>query len=177
MQRLFPTLLAAAAAALPGIVFAHEFKVGEIVIDHPYSRAMLPGAKVGGGYLTITNGGTKDRLVGASAGRAGSVQIHEMKMDGGIMVMRELKDGIAIPAHGNVELKPGGYHIMFMNVAQPFKQGEEVKAKLLFEKAGAVEVEFTVGPPAGDGAAMSHDTDAKADDVNDPHKGHGEHKP
>jgi copper(I)-binding protein len=164
MKRTLINLLVAFAAALPGAAFAHEFKVGEIAIDHPWSRAMLPGAKVGGGYLTITNGGDGDRLVSATAERAGTVQIHEMKMDGGIMVMREMKGGIAVPAHGTLELKPGGYHIMFMNVTQSFKEGEEIKATLVFEKAGPVDVEFAVGPAGG--GAMSHDAHAK---------GHGDH--
>ncbi|MDI7862330.1 copper chaperone PCu(A)C [Rhizobiaceae bacterium n13] len=141
----------------PGAALAHDFKIGEIEIGHPYARAMLPGAKVGGGYLELTNHGGADRLVSVSSDRAASVQIHEMKMDGGIMEMRELKDGIAVPADTTVELKPGGYHLMFMNVAQPFKEGEMVKATLTFEKAGSVDVELMVGPPAGGAPDMKHD--------------------
>jgi periplasmic copper chaperone A len=159
LSRLFAILL---VAALPGVAIAHGFKVGDIDIGHPYSRAMLPGAKVGGGYLKITNNGAADRLVSVTSDRAAEVQIHEMKMDSGIMTMRELKDGVAIPANGTVELKPGGFHLMFMNVTQPFKEDEMVKATLTFEKAGTVEVEFAVGPPAG-GAAAKHDD----------HAGHG----
>lgn len=164
MKRILLTLLVTFATTLSGTAFAHEFNVGQVMIDHPWSRAMLPGAKVGGGYLTITNGGDADRLVSASAGRAGTVQIHEMKMDGGIMIMRELKEGVVVPAHGAVELKPGGYHIMFMNVAEPFKEGEEIKATLVFENAGPVDVEFTVGPAAGGDGAMAHDKHAKGHD-------------
>lgn len=133
---------------------AHGFKVGELEIGHPYSRAMLPGAKVGGGYLKIVNPSkTADRLVSVSSDRATSVQIHEMSMDGTIMKMRELPQGIAVPAGETVELKPGGYHLMFMNVSEPFKEGEMVKAVLTFEKAGPVEVEFAVGPAGGDAHA------------------------
>ncbi|KQZ50041.1 hypothetical protein ASD54_14200 [Rhizobium sp. Root149] len=144
--------LAAVLLTLVGVTsaFAHGFQIGDLKIGHPYSRAMLPGAKVGGGYLKITNAGADDRLVSASSDRAASVQIHEMKMDGGIMEMRELKDGLAVPANSTVELKPGSYHLMFMNVAQPFKEGEMVKAKLVFEKAGSVDVEFAVGPASGE---------------------------
>jgi periplasmic copper chaperone A len=137
-----------------GVAGAHGFKVGELEIGHPYSRAMLPGAKVGGGYLKIVNPGkTDDRLVSVSSDRATSVQIHEMSMDGAIMKMRELPQGIVVPAGGSLELKPGGYHLMFMNVSQPFKEGEMVKAVLTFEKAGPVEVEFAVGPAGGDAHA------------------------
>ena len=144
--------LAAVLLTLVGVTsaFAHGFQIGDLKIGHPYSRAMLPGAKVGGGYLKITNAGADDRLVSASSDRAASVQIHEMKMDGGIMEMRELKDGLAVPANSTVELKPGSFHLMFMNVAQPFKEGEMVKAKLVFEKAGSVDVEFAVGPANGE---------------------------
>ncbi|WP_137134450.1 copper chaperone PCu(A)C [Rhizobium sp. FKY42] len=158
--------LVAVLLTLVGVTsaFAHGFQIGDLKIGHPYSRAMLPGAKVGGGYLKITNAGADDRLVSASSDRAASIQIHEMKMDGGIMEMRELKNGLAVPANSTVELKPGSYHLMFMNVAQPFKEGEMVKAKLVFEKAGSVDVEFAVGPASGE---------AKND-----HSGHGagEHK-
>ena len=71
-------------------------------------------------------------------------------MNDNVMVMRELKDGLAIPANSTVELKPGGFHLMFMNVTQPFKEGEMIKAKLVFQKAGPVDVEFAVGPAGGD---------------------------
>lgn len=150
--------LIAALLALAGVTsaFAHGFKVGDLQIGHPYSRAMLPGAKVGGGYLKITNSGGDDRLVSVSSDRASSVQVHEMQMDNGIMIMRELKDGLAVPANSVVELKPGSYHLMFMNVTQPFKDGEMVKAKLVFEKAGPVDVEFAVGPAGGDAAKGDH---------------------
>lgn len=133
-----------------GTAEAHEFKVGDIEIGHPHSRAMLPVAKVGGGYMKLTNNGPDDRLVSATSDRAGSVEFHEMKMDGGVMQMRELPNGVALPAKATVELKPGGYHVMFMNVTQPFKEGEMIKATLVFEKAGPVDVEFSVGPVAGD---------------------------
>jgi copper(I)-binding protein len=139
---------------LPNLAVAHEFKIGEIEIGHPYARAMLPGAKVGGGYLKLTNNGADDRLIGVATDRAGTVQLHEMKMDGGIMVMRELKQGVDLPANTTVELKPGGFHLMFMNVSRPFKEGEMIKATLTFEKAGSVDVELAVGPPAG--AAATH---------------------
>ncbi|MGE6786429.1 copper uptake system-associated protein [Ensifer adhaerens] len=151
----------------PTAVFAHDFKLGALEIGHPYARAMLPGAKVGGGYLKIINNGPDERLVSATAARAGSVQLHEMKMDSGIMVMRELKDGVAVPASSTVELKPGGYHVMFMNVAEPFKEGEMIKATLTFEKAGSVDVEFKVGPAAGGAPEMKHDQHGGA------HGGHG----
>lgn len=139
-----------------GSAQAHEFKLGQIDIGHPYSRAMLPMAKVGGGYLKITNSGPADRLISIKSERSAAVEIHEMKMNGAVMEMRELDGGLAIPANSTVELKPGSYHLMFMNVAQPFKEGEMIKATLVFEKAGSVDVEFAVGPVAGDKGHDAH---------------------
>lgn len=139
-----------------GSAQAHEFKLGQIEIGHPYSRAMLPMAQVGGGYFKITNNGPADRLLRVTSERAGSVELHEMKMNGAVMEMRELDGGIAIPANTTVELKPGSYHLMFMNVPQPFKEGEMIKATLVFEKAGSVDVEFAVGPVAGEKGSDAH---------------------
>ncbi|MBF2714426.1 copper uptake system-associated protein [Agrobacterium vitis] len=162
-SRFATIVIATLAFVSPAL--AHEFKVGDIEIGHPYARAMLPGAKVGGGYLKLTNeGGTDDRLVSATSDRAGSIQLHEMKIDAGVMIMRELQGGIVIPKGQTIELKPGGYHVMFMNVQQAFKEGETVKATLTFEKAGSVEVEFSVGSPAGGAPEMKHDGHAKHGD-------------
>ena len=125
---------------------ADDVKIGNLTISAPYVRAMVPGAPVGGGYMTITNtGGTDDRLVAASSPRAVTVQIHEMKMDNDVMIMRELAGGLAIPAGKTIELKPGGYHLMFMKVAAPFLQGQTVRTSLKFEKAGTADVDFPVG--------------------------------
>lgn len=132
-------ITAALALALPASALAHHVDghvKGDIKAESAYSRAMLPVAKVGGGYLTIINSGAADRLVSASSEPAGDVQNHEMKMDGGVMEMRELKDGVAVPAHGPVELKPGSYHLMFMQVDKPFKEGETVKATLPSKRPG-----------------------------------------
>lgn len=154
-MKLFNTLAMAAALVLATQSFAHEFKAGDLEIQHPYARAMLPGAKVGGGYLEIVNEGrTDDRLVGVTSDRAPSVQLHQMSVDNGVMVMREVPDGISIPKGQTTSLKPGSYHLMFMNVPRPFKEGESVKAVLKFQNAGSVEVEFAVGPAAGGKPAM-----------------------
>ncbi len=147
------TLLAAfgLASLLSSIAFADDIKLGNLTISAPYVRAMVPGAPVGGGYVIITNAGdTDDRLVAASSPRAAKVQIHEMKMDNDVMIMRELPKGLPIPAGKTVELKPGGYHVMFMQVAEPFLQGQTVKTTLKFEKAGSVEVDFPVRSMAAD---------------------------
>jgi len=146
-------LLLAATGAAPAL--AQEAKAGDIVIQKPWARATPKGAEVGAGYLTIrNNGATADRLTGGSADFA-SVEVHQMKMEGGAMKMAELKDGLAVPAHASVGLAPGGYHIMFTHLTHPLTKGETVKATLNFEHAGPVEVAFPVLEvgAAGPGAA------------------------
>jgi uncharacterized protein YcnI/copper(I)-binding protein len=121
--------------------------VGDLNITAGFTKAMLPGQPVGGGFVTIANKGTSDdRLVSASSDRAGEVQLHEMAMEGDVMKMRQLPDGIPVPAGQTVELVPGGLHLMFFKVVEPFQEGQSVKVTLTFEKAGAVDVVLPVGP-------------------------------
>ena len=95
-----------------------------------------------------------DQLVSASSPAAGEVQLHEMAMDGNVMKMRQVKD-IPIPAGGSVELKPGGYHLMFLNLKGPFVAGQTVPVKLKFAKAGEMELKLPVNA-VGSSGAMSH---------------------
>jgi periplasmic copper chaperone A len=134
--------LALAASAAPA--FAQEFKAGDVVVEKPWARATPKGADVGAGYLTILNkGAAPDSLTGGAADFA-TVEIHEMKSENGVMQMRQITDGLAIPAGGSVTFAPGGYHIMFTHLAHPLTKGETVKATLNFEHAGPVAVEFKV---------------------------------
>ncbi len=119
-------------------------KLGALTLNMPWSRATTAGAKVGAGYLSISNDGQEDTLLSVTSAISERVEIHEMKMDNNIMRMRELDKGLVIPSKGNVDLKPGGYHIMFMNLKQQIKENETFKAKLTFAKAGMIEVEFNV---------------------------------
>lgn len=147
MTRSLSLITAAALIFGAGLASAHEFKAGALKIGHPWTRATPAGAKVGGGYLTIENtGSTADRLVSASASFAGKTEIHEMAVTNGVMTMRPLDKGLAIAPGAKVEFKPGGYHIMFMELKQPIEQGNVPKAILTFEKAGTVEVELKVEP-------------------------------
>ena len=137
---------------------AHDYTLGDLRIGHPWTRATAPTAKVGAGYMTIANrGGAPDRLVSASAAVAGRVEIHEMRMDGGVMRMRELAGGINLPAGAEVALRPGGNHLMLMDLRAPLKEGASVPVVLVFERAGRVEVELKVEPPGGPaGGAHGH---------------------
>ena len=99
--------------------------------------------KTGGGFLTITNKGTTpDRLIAARSPVSLKVEVHEMKMAGSVMRMREVDGGIEIPPGATVTLKPGGYHIMFMELKAPLAQGGKVPVTLVFEKAGSIDVEL-----------------------------------
>ncbi len=129
-------------------------KLGDLEISGGSVKAMLPGAKVGGGFLTIKNGGAgEDRLVAVESAAAARVEIHEMKMENDVMRMRKLDDGVALPAGETVELKAGGLHLMFMDVKTPFKEGDAVPVTLTFEKAGKVDATFPVGSAKGGEAA------------------------
>lgn len=143
----FALLCALAQAAL-----AQEFEGGELTLDHPWSRATPAGAKVAGGYLVIRNAGAEpDRLVSAASEISGRAEIHEMAVKDGVMTMRRLADGLAVPAKGEVALKPGSYHLMFLELKRPLKQGETFAGTLTFEKAGTVDVIFDVGSIAAAG--------------------------
>ena len=155
-------LLAAALAIVVSSASAHEYKAGSIEIKHPWARATPKGSEVAGGYMKLINTGTTpDRLIGGTNAVAGKFEIHEMSMDGGVMKMRPLPNGIEIKPGQTVELKPGSYHLMFIGLKQPFEQGKRVKGTLRFEKAGTVEVEYAV-EAIGGSPGTNHDE----------HKGH-----
>lgn len=119
--------------------------VGDLELTAGFTRAMLPGQPVGGGFVTITNNGHHgDVLVSVESPNAGHVELHEMAMVGEVMKMRALNDGIPVPAGETVELKPGGLHMMFMDVKEPFAEGATVPVKLVFKNAGAVEIALPV---------------------------------
>jgi copper(I)-binding protein len=150
MMKLKMLAAALVAAACVANAAAHEYKVQDLLVDHPWSRATPQGAKVGSGYLVIRNNGkSADRLVSVSSPNAGKVEIHQMTTTGGVMKMRPVEGGIAVQPGKTVELKPGGYHLMFMDLPAPFKQGDKIPATLEFEKAGKVDVEFNVEARGG----------------------------
>ncbi|WP_020174587.1 copper chaperone PCu(A)C [Methyloferula stellata] len=129
--------------------------VGSLEVAAPWLRATPGGAKVGGGYLRIINKGTEsDRLIGASIPIAKTGAVHEMSMDNGTMRMRELPNGLEIKPGETVELKPGGYHLMFEGLSEPLKAGASIHGTLSFAKAGKVDVTFKVGGIGDEGAPM-----------------------
>ena len=141
-RRLFLTA-AVSLIALP--VAAQDYKLGSLEITTPWTRATAPTARTGGGFMTITNKGTTaDRLVSARSTVSDKVEIHEMQMDGSVMRMRELAKGLDIPPGATVMLKPGSYHIMFMELKAPLAKDAKVPVTLVFEKAGSLDVQLDV---------------------------------
>ena len=150
------TCAAAFASFLGTPVRAEEVKAGDLVITQAWARATPKGAKIGGGYLTIENKGTApDRLIGGSADIAGSVQVHEMSMDGGVMKIHPLDKELAIEPGKTVKLAPGGYHLMMMDLKSPLKKGDKLPITLEFEKAGKVQVSLDVESVGAQGPTAS----------------------
>jgi len=134
MKRLFVLLAFAASPAL-----------AQVSIDQPWMRATAPGAQVAGGFMTIQNkGAAPDRLVGAASPVAERVELHVHVHEGGMMKMRQVP-GFDVPANGQFVLKPGGGHLMFINIKRQIKPGETIPVTLRFEKAGEVKAEYAVG--------------------------------
>lgn len=142
MKKIFLT-----AALLCGTsALAHDYEIGDLTIDHPFSYSTAENAMVGAGYMVITNTGSDDdRLVSVDA-YSERVELHNVIIDdNGVAKMVPQADGIVIPAGESVELKRGGYHVMFIGLGgDPFEVDEKVAATLHFENAGDLEVEFNV---------------------------------
>lgn len=129
------------------IAMAQTVTKDTIMVEMAWSRETPTGARVAGGFMKITNTGTEpDRLVGGSFVNSKRVEIHEMAMDGGNMKMRELANGLEIKPGATVELKPGSFHVMFMELEKHAKTGDTVKGTLVFAKAGTIEVSYAIAP-------------------------------
>ncbi len=132
------------AVAMPSLVAAHEYKVGDLVIDHPAAKTTPASAMTGAGYLTITNNGdAADTLIAVEADFP-RVEIHDVKVENDVATMFQI-EGAEIAPGESVTFAPGGKHIMFMGLdGDPFEKGETVNATLVFETAGSIEVVFDV---------------------------------
>jgi len=164
----FASLLALAAISPPGLAGSGtiilgasaaegEYALGTLRIKAPWMRATPKGAAVAGGFLSIVNLGDKpDRLMSVESDIAGGADVHQMSMSGGVMTMRPVDKPLEIAPGATLELKPGGYHVMFNGLKRPVQEGDKVKAVLVFEQAGRVEIEFVAGGIAakGPGAPM-----------------------
>ncbi len=141
-----------------GAPAAPVFRAGALTVEAPWTRATPGGAKVAGGYMRITNAGSApDRLLGGSIPGSGRSEVHESSEAGGVARMTPLEKGLEIRPGESVELKPGGHHLMLMDLTRALKEGEQVQGALVFEKAGSVPVTFTVrGLGAGGAGHGAH---------------------
>ena len=134
-------------AAAPAPAAARSYKLGDLQIDAPWTRATPGGATVGGGFMRITNRGTQpDRLLGGSFDLSKKFEVHEMTMDNGVMKMRPVEGGLEIKPGATVELKPGSYHVMMIDLTSGIRQGAPAKGALQFQNAGKVDIEYDVAP-------------------------------
>jgi copper(I)-binding protein len=143
--RLVAALAGLGFALAAAVTHAAKGEDGSISVLHAWARPTPQGAKVGAGYVTIVNSGKEaDRLLSASAPFAGQAEIHQTSMVNGVMKMRRVTDGIAIPPGRSLVLEPNSYHLMFTRLSEPLKQGDSVTGTLIFERAGKIAVTFQV---------------------------------
>jgi copper(I)-binding protein len=136
--------VAFALALMSAPAVAHNHEKGDIQVRHPWSRATPPGAKVAVAYMEIRNVGSQpDRLLSATTAVAQRVEMHVTQRDGEVMKMRQVK-AFEIPARERTTLRPGGSHLMLVDLAQPLRKGERFTMLLRFERAGELEIELEV---------------------------------
>ena len=143
-------ILALVAAMACGTVYAQGVEVKDAWV-----RTTVQGQKATGAFMRIT---AKDgvKLVGASTPVAGVAEVHEMKMDGDVMKMRAIPGGIEIAAGKTVELKPGGYHIMLMDLKAALPKDSTVPLTLLFTDAKGVSSKVELKVPVAAMPAHQH---------------------
>ena len=142
-MRLWPALCFS-VTLLPNVVLAQDYVLKPLKIDRPFARATPPGAKTGGVFFTVENRGEiGDTLIRASSPIAGSVELHQMAIEAGLMKMRAIP-AVEVKPGGKLELKPGGYHLMLFDLRQPLKKGDKFPLMLTFARAGTLEISVVV---------------------------------
>ena len=146
MRKTLIHVAAAIALTLSAILaLGSGANASSVMVMKAYARASAtPGAQSGAAYVSLMAHGDADRLIAVSTPAAKMAGLHKTVEADGVMKMEHV-DGIDLPANGMLEMKPGGYHIMLMGLAQPLKEGDEVPVTLTFEKAGDVQVKVKVG--------------------------------
>lgn len=170
-RRTLLSLVLAVTALVAPVAQAHDFKAGDLRIDHPYATPSRPGMSTGSVYFRgIRNtGSTPDRLLSASTPASASVEIHRMQMvkggQGEVMQMRAVPS-LEIPAGATVVMKHGttdGHHLMLIGLKAPLKDGDRFPVTLRFEKAGTHEVKVWVQTPRDAGHEAAHDAHGGTD--------------
>jgi len=142
-------------ALLIALVFTTPALAQSVKVDHPWARATSASATSGGIFLTIVNTGAPDHLVAASTPVAGMAMLHETIQDNGVMKMREVPN-LPLDTGKPVELRPGGTHIMLMDLHHKLAVGDKFPVTLTFEKSAPVTVTVEVGAAGASGPGMAH---------------------
>jgi periplasmic copper chaperone A len=141
MRFLSKLAMMAILTAVSPAAFAQGGDMSTITVEQPWARATPGGAMTGAVYMTLANKAKDaDRLTAASSDVASKVQIHEMSVVNGIMKMRQLTNGLPIPAGGSVTLKPGSFHVMLIGLKKPLVEGQTLPLTLTFAKAGNISI-------------------------------------
>jgi len=139
-------LMLAAAAALPASTLALAAEADIAVVD-AYVRMVPPGTPTTGAFMTVKNSGSADRkLVKVDSPAAKNVELHNHINDNGVMKMRAVKE-IDVKAKGQAELKPGGYHVMLIDLKQALKEGDTVPVTLTFDDGSTKKIDAPVKKP------------------------------
>ena len=158
----FTSLLAAGllSVAVSASALAHEFKLGDLMIDHPWARASIGQAPNGAAYMALmTKGSETDRLVAVESDVAKRIELHTHLMEDGVMKMRQVEAIEVAPGEPTV-LKPGGLHVMLMGLKEPLVEGQRFPLTLVFEKAGRVQIEVAIQGPTDMEAQDGHKHDS-----------------
>jgi hypothetical protein len=133
-------------AAILTLITALPALAQDISVVDAYARSASPMAKTGAAFVVIENRtGQEDRLIDVASPAAKRVELHtHLENAQGVMSMKHVKEGFALPAGGMIKMQRGGAHVMFMGLTEPFEQGKKIPLTLTFEKAGKVEIEVPV---------------------------------
>lgn len=129
--------------AILSIVANFAFACSTIKIESAWARPSLGEARTSAIYLNIVNAGAQDNLVIAETDVTAHTELHKTIVENGISKMTHIHN-LTIPANSNVEMKPGGLHIMLMQLPKLLKHNEQIKLKLKFETCGIIELEVPV---------------------------------
>lgn len=157
-MKRFANYASIATLSLVSCLAAAQPNMTDLSFNDPWIRGSVPGQKNGAGYLVIKNTSNQPgALVSIDSNRAQRVELHTIVREDGVAKMREVKE-IPVPPNGAVTLQPGGYHVMFIGLNQPFKEGESIPVKLNFNNGQSAEVMFTVKAPTfmGGGNMQGH---------------------
>ena len=145
-------LAGAVAICVAALMACSPAPSGKVEVSDASIVTPPPGAPTAAGYMKVSNGTAKAvRLLGGATSAAESVEIHEMSMDGGVMRMRQLSEGVEVPAGGSVVFSSGGMHLMLVGLKAPLAEGSTVPVTLTFDGAASIDVQFAVKAAGGHG--------------------------